>query len=325
MSALNHRLRALGSVIVVMALLAPLAPALAQADERFWLAGRYDRNHVIVYFEAVKLKHTLPRDSSAIIAPPIAEGFFSPVQVSPAYVDRFRKPGMERFKIGDRYDLLLGDGSVATVTLTKLVGCETDEDVGNDSYIGALARIESADTTLLARKYFALRRLESFRIEPARAAASRLEMEIRPVDSAFTARIAQVIQRALDTDTAYTLGVRRMSKLTPVSIDRVQSFALADGSARQFVKATFATGEVCRVDAFVKPEPVARVLAHGMSYCLNNAAGAALVNVLDLGRGRTGLIFEGFTGDGHEVRLVEYVDGVSLHRLRILQCISAGE
>jgi hypothetical protein len=31
------------------------------APERFWLAGRYDGNRIIVYFEAVKFEEPFPR------------------------------------------------------------------------------------------------------------------------------------------------------------------------------------------------------------------------------------------------------------------------
>ena len=102
--------------------------------ERYWLAGRYDGNRVIVYFEGVKFKGTMP-SSPHRLASPTAEGFFDPVQLPASYLAQFQKgPGAERFAVGDRYDLLVGYGKFATVTLTTLVGSEMDEEVGNDCF-----------------------------------------------------------------------------------------------------------------------------------------------------------------------------------------------
>ena len=65
----------------------------------------------------------------------------------------------EHFKVGDKYDLILGCGMTATVTLTTIVGTEGDEPVGNDSYIGALASLDDSDKEfLLSRNYYVVRR-----------------------------------------------------------------------------------------------------------------------------------------------------------------------
>src|SRR5437867_281973 len=97
-------------------------PAPTQTTpERFWLAGRYDGSRIIVYFGAVKFGGTVPK-GAVKIAYPIADSFFTPVGLPPEYVGRFQKgPQAEHFSIGDRYDLLLGDGGTTPVTLTALV------------------------------------------------------------------------------------------------------------------------------------------------------------------------------------------------------------
>src|SRR5712692_7342201 len=117
-------------------------PTFGQREpERFWLAGRYDGNRVVVYFDAVKFKGTMLSNASKI-AEPVADGFFDPVELPASYIARFQNtPNAEHFAIGDRYDLLLGNGTIATIKLTTLVGCETDEGVGNDSFIGALGTV----------------------------------------------------------------------------------------------------------------------------------------------------------------------------------------
>lgn len=98
-------------------------PGLAQgAPERFWIAGRYDGNRVIVYFDVVKFGIE-PIPGAAKISFPVANRFFGPVALPESYVAQFQKtPTAERFKLGDRYDLLLEDGIVAPFILTTLVG-----------------------------------------------------------------------------------------------------------------------------------------------------------------------------------------------------------
>jgi hypothetical protein len=99
---------------VILALLAACGTSqsfAASADsiaERFWLAGRYDGNRVIVYFDAVKFGAHFP-PNVAPLAPAIAEGFFTPLRLSTAFVNSMkRKPTAEHFHVGDRFDLLLG-------------------------------------------------------------------------------------------------------------------------------------------------------------------------------------------------------------------------
>src|SRR6267143_1902600 len=93
-----------GCALVLGLIVSRNFPFLGQtAPERFWLAGRYDGNQIIVYFDAVKFGETVPKDAVKIHYP-IADSFFSPVGLPPDYVARFQqKPGAEHFSIGDRY------------------------------------------------------------------------------------------------------------------------------------------------------------------------------------------------------------------------------
>ena len=51
-------------------------------------------------------------------------GFFDPVELPASYIARFQAtPNAEHFALGDRYDLLLGNGIITMVKLTTLVGC----------------------------------------------------------------------------------------------------------------------------------------------------------------------------------------------------------
>ena len=123
-------------------------------SERLWVAGRYDGDRIVVYFDAVRFGPTMSSPARRI-APPIAELFFDPAELPADYIAGFQdKPGAERFAIGDRYDLLLGDGRTATVKLTTLVGLYNDEEVGNDSFVGALAAVEQPDFLAFTHDYY---------------------------------------------------------------------------------------------------------------------------------------------------------------------------
>ena len=106
------------------------------------MALRYDGNRIVVYFQSVHFDGTLPPDAQKLPCP-VASSFFCPVKLPASCIARFQKvPGAEHFALGDKYDLIIDRSETVTVTLTTLVGAETDEGVGNDSYIGALATLE---------------------------------------------------------------------------------------------------------------------------------------------------------------------------------------
>src|SRR5947207_14808962 len=72
----------------------------AITGERFWLAGRYDRTRVVIYFEAVKFNDSFPPGAENI-APPIAQGFFDPKALRAGSLASFQEePGAEHFAVG---------------------------------------------------------------------------------------------------------------------------------------------------------------------------------------------------------------------------------
>ena len=96
------------------------------------------------------------------IVEPVVDGFFEAVELPASYVARYQQTAAaEHFSLGDQYDLLAGDGRAVAVTLTTLVGTEGDEEVGNDSYIGALGTVADRDIGYLRKQYFAVRRHRS--------------------------------------------------------------------------------------------------------------------------------------------------------------------
>jgi hypothetical protein len=148
---------ALCLVFLLVGIAAHGAAFAQDQPQRFWLAGRYDRNRVVVYFEAVKFNGTLPTTGMKLT--PVATLFFDAVEVPASFIASFQKgPTSERFSLGGHYDLILEENHIATVALTTFVGCETDEPVGNDSYVGALATLDDKDLPYFRKDYYVLRR-----------------------------------------------------------------------------------------------------------------------------------------------------------------------
>jgi hypothetical protein len=312
------------------------SPAFGQATpERFWLAGRYDGNRVIVYFNAVKFEGTAAPVSSKI-ANPVAGAFFTPMELPASYMARFQKsPNAEQFAVGDRYDVVFGNGLIATVKLTTLVGCETDEQVGNDSYIGALGTAETDDALKTTTDYYAVRRHR----EPAIAVTPKTKAEYlkfahlasQPVRFDVEAKIAELLNQRMKAEA--TDSERRVAwNISPAF--KVQPFQLADGSLRYYVRAEWKSGREPKntpsyvLAVWITPRPTLRVLAvekRTSPYDGIESGLPDLRNVVDLGAGRTGMIF-GISGlDSTDLRLVEYSDGASVQKMKLLQSISTGE
>jgi hypothetical protein len=329
-------------VTAYIALLCALhfTPAFAQKKaERFWLAGRYDGNRVVIYFDAVKFEGTASSIARSI-APPVADDFFEPMELPASYIIRFQKtPNAEHFSLGDRYDLLLGNGLVATVKLTTVVGCETDEPVGNDSYVGALATIEDKDLHgLLTKGYYAVRRHEG---------TQRNGVEAKPDANAGAAKYAVLLDGPVPFDVESQLAELLTSRMKAEASDaekkaigkvspalKVQSFQLADGSLRYYVRAEWNTGKDPTgmsnylLAAWVAPLPTLHSLAlekRTSPYGGINDGLPDLLNVVGLGTGKTGIILSIRGEDNSELTLREYKDGASAEKMPVAQSIGAGE
>jgi hypothetical protein len=314
-------------------------PACGQKKpERFWLAGRYDGNRVVVYFEAVKFEGTMPSNARRL-APPVAGAFFEPVELPASYVARFqKKPNAEHFLIGDRYDLLLGNGTIATIKLTTLVGCETDEPVGNDSFIGALGTLESKDSFIFTNEYYAVRRHQ----EPQTDGASLILKTTaefgqypgivdEPIRFDIEARIAELLNQRMKMET--TAAERSATRDSPLAF-KVQTFQVGDGDLRYYVRAEWKSGKEPDdassyvLAAWMTPVPTLHILAVEKRTSPYDGIASALpdlLNVLDLGYGKTGIVVKIVGEDSGEVDLVQYRDGVNLRGMRVMQSIGVGE
>ena len=316
-----------GSVVCLCLWAALASPIRAQqSPERFWLAGRYDGDRIIVYFDAVKFGTTTPSDVGKI-APPVADLFFNPEELPARYIAGFQQsPKAERFAIGDRYDLLKGDGTTATVKLTNLVGFLSDEQVDNDSYIGALATPEPPDSLTFTRAYYAVRRHSN---TPPWILGKFAGLVETPVRFDVEARIATLLDQRMKTE-ATAADRSAAAGLEPALI--VQPFRVADGSMRYYARAVWKTGKETpqrppySIGAWISPVPAIHIMAGEPRTSPYGDFGLPEpLNVVDLGAGRTGIIVDVEGLDSRELNLFEYRDGASIKQMRLLQSIGVGE
>jgi len=323
-------------VVCLVFLLVGIAPggtAFAQVQpQRFWLAGRYDRNRVVVYFEAVKFKRTLPTTGKKLT--PVATLFFDPVEVPASFIASFQKgPASEHFRLGDHYDLILEENPIATVALTSFVGCETDEGVGNDSYAGALATLDDKDLPYFQKDYYVLRRHveKQSDVEPITSIPTvwtRLENE--PVGFGIQSRAVALLTAQMNK---FATGIQRPRAESTSPVFQMQAFRAADGALRYYARAEWKPekdlGQTSyALGAWISPSPALHILAiekrvsgyEPFDYVLPN-----LINVVDLRNGKTGIIVSKGGDDSIELDLVEYLDGADLKHMRMLQSIGTGE
>jgi hypothetical protein len=326
--------------VLLLALLAlHTTPTFGQnGPERFWLAGRYDGNRVVVYFDAVKFEGTMSSNAREI-ADPVAGAFFNPVELPASYIARFQKtPNAEHFAIGDRYDLLLGNGTIATIKLTTLVGCETDEQVGNDSFIGALGTIEKKDALVFTNNYYAVRRHQEPQTGEAKLRPKTTSdylkyahLDDQPVRFDIETRIAEMLNERMKMEA--TDAERRLAGSIPPSF-KVQPFRVADSSLRYYVRAEWRSGKEPKdtapyvLAAWMTPLPTLHILAvqkRTSPYDGFESDLPDLLNVVDLGNGKTGMIVQISGLDSTELHLVEYRDAADLKSMHLMQSIGTGE
>ena len=278
------------------------APRTAAAQERFWIAARYDATQFVTYFEPVHFG-TLPTRDNQLVQPRTPD-FFGPRPMAAADLERVRPVTGEPFRIGSRYDVLAADGGVVPMVLTSLVKFHTDEGIGNDSYIGALGRVAPPDMARLRGNYVVIRRPDS--PDPARGSRAALTEGLVP--SAVAARLLTIVG-----------GTRVIA---------AHQFTTAGGDARQFVATTAGTGRECRTRlAWLTGQPEYRVLStEDLPFCGSTRyAGLRLRAIIDMGLGRTGLVVVWQGGASKSVKLVEYRDGLKLEEMHVWQTISVGD
>jgi hypothetical protein len=316
--------------LVIIATLTCAARPLGQTvTERFWIAARYDQTQWLVYFSAGAFGNvaSLPVGATKVPPPIIKLYPFPPIALTQAGLKQFRaKPGSTPFAVGDTFTLMLDDGRNAPITLTRLVGFQNDEEVGNESFIGALGRVADTNRDGLRKDYYIVSDRNTSSVPPpSPARAARAGLSLARVPTSVTSQAGAVIRAHVQADTRSRLRARAAGR--GPAIQRAQQFTLANGSVRYYMFGNFgegADGDVCRFGAIVAAAPL-RVLSVDESACLNANGEAVLLNVLDLGGGRTGVIVDRFLGDGRALELVRYDETLSLFRMPTLQSLSSAE
>jgi hypothetical protein len=284
-------------------------------------------------FDAVTFNDTLSSNSHQITRP-VAKGFFGPVGIDQTYARKFQgAPGSERFALGDKYDLVSGQGLVRTITLTDLVGAETDEGVGNDSFLGALGSLNKDDMPLEDDYYVLRRHHESPNVNGSEKAlpvegGTYAYLQSGPVRFDVQMQIVDLLtgrMKVLATEAA-----RRATERVSPQVE-VTAFHLSDGSLRYYAFAGWYSGAQATGDnsysigAWLSREPTLHIIALERRTFGYQGDEPKLLNVIDLGGGRTGVIVFISAGESIETDLFEYRDGVVLKDMRVLQSIATGE
>lgn len=303
-------------------------------SERVWLGGRYDGTRVIAYFDAVRFGETFPK-TAVKIPPPVADRFFSPAQLTARDVARLqRAAGGEPFEAGDRFDILSDHGAHVTATLTSIVGFLSDEQVGNDSYIGGLLTVDNPDFFVGARQYYVVRRHvetpQPVRRGPPDMTLHRAGLDATPIRFDLLTQLASMMTEHMTSG-----EIRRRTPAPEAPLLAADRFTLADGSVRYYVRAEWRTAPQGSNEprgalaAWMRDMPL-QILATqdrtptDWSYSFETDF-PVLLNVVQLDAQRTALIVSITGEDNEELRLVEYKDGVDLDRMRILDSLSTGE
>jgi hypothetical protein len=322
-------LRLAAAIIAMLMAYGAVAQSKSQEPGRAWIAGRYDGNCVIIYFDAVHFGNERVPNAKRIIDP-VAGGFFLPMTLTASYIaDFFKGPGTHRFAIGEKYDVIIGPVAIP-VTLTTLVGTQGDEGVGNDSYIGALATVVDGCDLYGAAEYYVVRPHR----EPACGSKFTPGHPVL-VPKKFATLVDEPVQFAVQTQIV-SLLTKSMASIAPEAQQsaiqgrspafRVQPFQTADGGLRYYATAEWKSRDKSQRDfslgAWLSPVRTLHILAveADQSQLL-----PAILNVGDLGEGRTGIILANGGEDHGSTDLYEYRDGFDMANMQKLQSIAAGE
>ncbi len=316
----------LGLVTALVAV--PCCLAAQPSREPFWIAARYDGNRVVIYFDAVKFNNTVPRNARRLVQP--VSAIFPPIELPSNYLASFlQQPGASRFALGEEFDVLTGIDAIR-VRLTRLVGTEGDEGVGNDSYIGALATVIGDCPLLAGIDFYAVRTHR----EPVCGTKRSPGHPVR-IPAHFATLVNDPVRFDLQTRMVALLTERMRSIASEVQrrtaeghspAFTVQSFQVADGSLRYYATVQWKSGSVpadsdFSLSAWFTATPTLRILAIEADQNFE----LRILNVADLGEGRTGIILETQGNDSISTDLLEYRDGSDAAHMRHLQSLAAGE
>ena len=212
-----------------------------------------------------------------------------------------------------------------------LVGFQSVEGVGNDSYIGALGTIEESkqDWLYFTKTYLAARRHQVQKQEEHDRDEFRMEFATlleQPVEFSVQAKIVGLLRNRMNS--LVSVAMRQEAAAISPSFT-VQQFRLADGSLRYYARAAWTSQNgksakpIAAISAWIAPSPTLHVVAEESRDAFEYLP--ELLNVIDLRNGNAALVVRECGNDSGSINLVGYRDGMNLERMRTLQEISAGE
>jgi hypothetical protein len=191
-----------------------------------------------------------------------------------------------------------------------------------------VCRLPQGDVQWLTKNYYVVRRHRGSDNAGAAEtpATSRVLASLRDtvMPAAMRQDVSSHLHDLLLRDTSET--IREDAAQIPVAVNDVKALVLAGGALRFYVRAVMQSDTSCtKVEAWITPLPVLRIAAMAASTCMYDSLKepGRLVDVYDLGDGRTGLIVDYDLPDGRALELIEYRDGVVLAHMPTLQSISA--
>jgi hypothetical protein len=191
-----------------------------------------------------------------------------------------------------------------------------------------VCRLPQGDVQWLTKNYYVVRRHRGSDNAGAAEtpATSRVLASLRDtvMPAAMRQDVSSHLHDLLLRDTSET--IREDAAQIPVAVNDVKALVLAGGALRFYVRAVMQSDTSCtKVEARITPGPVLRIAAMAASTCMYDSLKepGRLVDVYDLGDGRTGLIVDYDLPDGRALELIEYRDGVVLAHMPTLQSISA--
>jgi hypothetical protein len=287
-----------------------------------WIATRYDTTHVSAYFDILKPTTPFPKDAPKLPCTTTEQDPLGTIltQVTSAQMATLQSfdPDGEKFKLGDQYKLLLGGGTWLPVTVTALTGIAGfdggDTDPSSDTYIGALLAVAPSHLPKFkatGHDFFVLERPDAV-LEPSPVQPSftdwqspllvadfiglilqpRLETMFRGVgfelDREPTIRL-QAVQIGPHTGSIYFLNASWKAKLWRGHVDyhavALVAYAWAALAPAPHLISTPATGTRGPTEFQLDQE---------------------VLNVVDLGGGRTGILFRDDAMYHWSVQLLEY-------------------
>ncbi|GEM_PF-5984722 len=315
----------------------------AQLGQHRWVALRYDSHRVLVYFQLLGGANNVVaevQNNGGRLADPDTKVKIPIFELTPGQVGRLRG-AIDGFppRLGVSYILLLGHGQRAKATSTTLIGSIG----GSNRYVGFLATVAAPDLLRFqstGEQYYVL--CDYFACGQAQWSNPSVAAGIshRVVPAAIQAQMRTILEKRLDRELPRILadprtyshaGPRTRTFWNPLDaalragkgrlMFKAQRVRIVDG-VRYYVRAQW---DVRGTPAFLltvwmAPEPALHIVSVDstsartmrLPECGKSPPGInrtdELLNAVDLGKGRTGIVALKWSYEGFKVELWYYCD-----------------